>query len=155
MVAVCGSDYSDAARNICTNQACANGDVRFCHCAYLYSPFSMKSRFVSWYSFYEWYATQGCLGNYLCYSLPVVDCTDVEAVTTNEPAPISNAIANGPTEEEMAPTPLVAVCGSDYNDAVANICTNQACANGDVSTRTMAYLCVDIHYVFSTISFSS
>ena len=61
IVVVCGSDYSKSALNICTNQACANGDVGFCLCAYIYSPFSMKSRFVAWYSFYEWYTTQGCL----------------------------------------------------------------------------------------------
>jgi len=45
-------------------------------------------------------------------------------------AQTGTADANDLAGTAAAPS-MVAVCGSDYNDAVANICTNQACTNGD------------------------
>jgi hypothetical protein len=45
LVSVCGSDYSDAADNFCTNQACPNGDV-----SYIYISLALYFSVISFFS---------------------------------------------------------------------------------------------------------
>ena len=99
-------------------------------------------------------ATQECLNNYICYSLPQADCAEAgtAAVTDAPPttmatteAQTSVAIVEAPAEDEAASMPIVqvmvAVCGSNYNNALQNICTNRPCPNGDVSS-SLCTLCL-------------
>ena len=80
----------------------------------------------------------------MCYSLEQVDCeeagTTAEEVTEAPPtttaatqAQSSTAAASELAEDAVTPMSMVAVCGSDYQDALKNICTNLPCPKGDVS----------------------
>ena len=65
---------------------------------------------LSWLVLFLHHNMQGCVsGN--CYFLLAVDCSVLTPSTTTTGA----------------------VCGTSYNDAAQNSCTNQACPDGDVS----------------------
>ena len=56
----------------------------------------------------------------------------VTAATSVTPVAAPASLAQGTDPAE------VSVCGSSYNDAIQNICTNQRCPNGDVSRCRVA-----------------
>ena len=99
---------------------------------------------------------QGCAGNDICFALPQDDCSSAATVTDviTENQPMTNAATPmntaDPIDNATPPSPMVAVCGSDYSDAADNFCTNQACPNGDVS-----YIYISLALYFSVISFFS
>ena len=102
------------------------------------------------------HAMQGCASNDIFIALSRADCSSATTVTdtftanqpmTNASKPMNTA---DPIDNVTPPSPMGAVCGSDYSDSADNFCTNQALSNGDVS-----YICISLALYFSVISFFS
>ena len=69
-----------------------------------------------------------CLASKPCPGKSAADCPGTQGCFS---APECAAEYENPTAVDLSGQ--VEVCGADYNDAAENICTNQACPNGDVS----------------------
>ena len=114
---ICAATYDEAIANCQTNDQCLNSDTTLCSDE-----------------------THACftVSNFLC---PTAGTPSPTVTSTSGVQDDSNADDSGSVPEDIK------VCGTDYNDAAQNFCTNQRCPGLDVSDNCVYIECNSNLYV--------
>ena len=119
---ICAATYDEAIANCQTNDQCPNSDTTLCSDE-----------------------THACftVSTFLC---PSAGTPSPTVTSTSGVQDDSNADDSGSVPEDIK------VCGTDYNDAAQNFCTNQRCPSLDVSNTCVYIECIVIcvHILCST-----